>query len=494
VAWLFLRVLGLVYLAAFASLAVQIDGLVGPRGILPAADFLSAIAERFGAERLYLLPSVFWWLGASGGALQAAAVAGALLAALLVAGLAPRATLAALWALYLSFLSVGQVFLGYQWDSLLVEAGFLAIWLAPGGWRPPSGRASEPAPVAVFLLQLLLFRLMLGSGLVKLLSGDPSWWGLTALRFHYETQPLPTWVGWWAHQLPPGFQTVSCATALAIELAVPFFVFAPRRLRLAAFFPLAGLQVLIALTGNYAFFNLLTLALCLLLLDDRALPAFLRTRLGREDSAPRAWSAGWLAPVAVVAVLAGGVQILSTAGLRIAWPGPVRAVVRVGERFGLGSPYGLFAVMTTSRHEIVVEGSRDGATWRTYAFPWKPGDVHRRPRFVAPYQPRLDWQMWFAALGSCADNPWFVRFLDALLEGRPEVLSLLASNPFPDSPPRFVRTEVYDYHFTDPATLFRDGAWWRRERLGLYCPVLTREGGRLSVARSDLDMAPPEER
>jgi lipase maturation factor 1 len=463
---------------------VQIDGLFGPRGILPAADFLSAVAQRFGAERFLLLPSVFW-LGASRGALETAALAGVLLAALLVAGLAPRAILVALWALYLSFLSVGQVFLGYQWDSLLVEAGFLAIWLAPGGWRPPPGRPSEPAPVAVFLLRLLLFRLMLGSGLVKLLSGDPSWWGLTALRVHYETQPLPTWIGWWAHQLPPAFQTLSCAVALAIELVVPFLIFAPRRLRVLAFVPLAGLQVLIALTGNYAFFNLLTLALCLLLLDDRALPEFVRRRLGREDPAPRAWPAGWLGPVAAVAVLAGLVQILSTAGLRIPWPAPVTAVVRVGERFGLGSPYGLFAVMTTSRHEILVEGSRDGVDWRTYAFRWKPGDLRGRPRFVAPHQPRLDWQMWFAALSSCADNPWFVRFLDALLQGRPEVLGLLGTNPFPHAPPRFVRAEIYDYRFTDVATLFRDGAWWRRERLGLYCPVLTREDDRLVVAPGD---------
>lgn len=361
------------------------------------------------------------------------------------------------------------------------------MFLAPGGLRPRPGRESEPAPAAVLLLRLLLFRLMLGSGLAKLLSGDPSWWGLTALRVHYETQPLPTWIGWSAHQLPSGIQTACCAATLAIETLVPFLVFGPRRLRLWAFFPLAGLQVLIALTGNYAFFNLLALALCLLLLDDRALPTRLQAALGAGPATLKPWPPALLAPVAALLVFVSSVQMLGSAGLRLRWPGPASAVVELAGRIGLGNPYGLFAVMTTSRPEIVVEGSRDGSTWRPYAFRWKPGDVRRRPRFVAPHQPRLDWQMWFAALSTCGDDPWFLRFLDALLQGTPEVLSLLESNPFPDAPPHFVRAVVYDYRFTDLVTLRHEGAWWRRQEAGPYCPVLARESGRLVVP----EQAPP---
>jgi hypothetical protein len=396
------------------------------------------------------------------------------LSALLLVGIAPLPILALLWALYLSLAVVGQVFLGYQWDALLLETGLLAVFLAPAGLRPRLTRESPPPPLVVWLLRWLLFRLIFGSGVVKLASGDPTWRSLTALRYHYWTQPLPTWVGWYAAHLPAWFQTASGGVLFAVELLAPFLLFAPRRLRRLAFPPLVGLQVLIALTGNYAFFNLLAVTLCLFALEDDDLPERWRARLPPLAAGARPW---WpkavLYPVAAVIALVSGGELLSTLG--VAPPAPVAALRRaVGPLWSINR-YGLFAVMTTSRPEIIVEGSEDASTWRAYEFKWKPGDLTRRPAFVAPHQPRLDWQMWFAALGTCEDNPWFIRFLGRLLEGSPPVLALLARNPFPDRPPRFIRAELYDYTPTDLATLRREGTWWRREARGDYCPVLSAE-------------------
>ncbi|HEY8232159.1 MAG TPA: lipase maturation factor family protein, partial [Vicinamibacteria bacterium] len=254
VRWLFVRALALVYLCAFLSLAVQVDGLIGSRGILPAQELLGYVRERTGIERYWLLPTLFW-LDASDGALLLACGGGAALSLALLAGLVPVPVLALLWALTLSLAGVGQVFLGYQWDALLLETGLLAVFFAPGGLRP--GVAGEPPRLPLWLLRWLLFRLMFGSGLVKLASGDPTWRSFSALDYHYWTQPLPTWLGWYAHQLPSWFQHASVAAMFGIELLAPWLVFAGRRARLVAFFPLAGLQLLIAATGNYAFFNLL---------------------------------------------------------------------------------------------------------------------------------------------------------------------------------------------------------------------------------------------
>jgi lipase maturation factor 1 len=477
VAWLFLRLLGLVYLFAFLSLERELEGLVGPAGLLPAAPFLKRVVDYLGSEAYWRLPSLFWipGVGAGRAALHGAAIGGAVLAGLVVLGFLPRALLAVLWALYLSFMAVGQVFLGYQWDSLLVETGLLALVLAPGGRRPRAARESEPAPAALWLLRLLLFRLMLSSGLVKLLSGDPTWRDLTALSLHYETQPLPTWIGYFAHQMPLWVHKLSCAAMFATELVVPLFVFAGRRMRLVGAVLMAGLQLLIGLTGNYTFFNLLTIGLCLTLLDDGLLPRFVRERLPEApaDANPRALAPFALAPFAVVFAIAAAVRLSTTVGLAGLWPGPIVDATNVIEPFGVAYPYGLFAVMTTSRLEIEVQGSRDGREWRPYAFRWKPGDVRRRPGFVEPFQPRLDWQMWFAALQSCDQQPWLWRLFVGLMNDEPVVLDLLDGNPFADgAPPRFVRAVQYDYRFTDLTTWKETDAWWRREPQGLYCPVV----------------------
>jgi lipase maturation factor 1 len=405
---------------------------------------------------------------------------GGFLSLLLFARVAPIVVLPLLWAFYLSLTTIGQVFLGYQWDALLLETGLLAILLAPLGLRPRWDAEPAAPASAVWLLRWLLFRLMFGSGVVKLRSGDQAWRTLTALRVHYETQPLPTWVGWYAHQLPGWFQTFSTAVMFAVELGAPFLIFAGRRGRRIACAAFVGLQLLIAATGNYCFFNLLTIALCLLLLDDDALPPKWRpspstsTLAGSEGPRPASarWLRGLLATAGVVSFALSLVIVADTVGLPVPWPRAVLSAFDAVSPFRSVNSYGLFAVMTMSRPEIIVEGSADGEIWRPYVFRWKPGDVTRRPAFVAPYQPRLDWQMWFAALGTCESNAWFVRFVDRLLEGSPPVVGLLAENPFPAEPPQMIRATLYDYRFTRIGEAEARSAWWRRKELGPYCPVM----------------------
>ncbi len=469
---LFLRLVGICYFTAFVSLWVQIRGLIGSGGILPVAEYLAFARAQLGGARFDLLPTLCW-LESGDRFLDLLCGAGAAASLAAVAGLAPAWSLLACWAGYLSLSVAGQVFLQFQWDSLLLETGFLAILLAPHGLRLARAKA-PPSPAVLFLLRWLLFRLMFASGYVKLASGDETWRSLSALRDYYQTQPLPPWTAWFFHQFPPWFQTFSCVVMFAIELGAPFLLFAPRRLRLFACGALVFLQVVIATTGNYAFFNLLAIALCVLLLDDEAFP----TRWRRRPPAlpqRRRWPRLIVALAASVILLVSGAHAVAMLFRPSSFPAPVIAVARAIAPFQIVNTYGLFAVMTTSRPEISVEGSDDRETWRPYVFRWKPGDPARRPRFVAPHQPRLDWQMWFAALGSAEQNPWFLRFAGRLLEGSPEVLSLLARNPFPDRPPRYVRAVLYDYRFTNREQRRATGAWWRREETGLYLPIVSRE-------------------
>jgi predicted DCC family thiol-disulfide oxidoreductase YuxK len=486
VRWGFLRALGVIYLVAFVSLWIQVLGLMGSQGILPAAGWLDSARQYFdvqqvGVARYYLLPTVSW-VSASDASLVAQCAAGSALAVLLVIDVAPAVCLVLLWLLYLSLVTVGGDFMSFQWDSLLLEAGLLAVFFAPWRWGPRGLRDRPPSRLARGLLLWLLFRLMFESGWVKLLSGDPSWRHLTALTVHYETQPLPTWIGWYAFQLPVWFQQLSCALVFVVEIGAPLLIVAPRRLRMGGGAAMIALQVLILLTGNYTFFNWLAMALCLLLFDDaalsRLLPASLRARvearragMGGAPAAPR-WrrvTAGVAAALVAVVTL---VPLAEMFGVRGAWIEPAAVLDGLAAPLRSTNGYGLFAVMTTSRLEISVQGSDDGVTWRTYPFRYKPGDVDRRPGFVAPYQPRLDWQMWFAALGTAPGNPWFTNFCIRLLQGSPSVLGLLGPNPFPDHPPRFVRAIVYDYRFTTVADRRATGAWWTRTPAGEYLPAL----------------------
>jgi len=461
---LFLRLLGIIYLIAFVSFGTQVLGLIGSEGILPAGEFLERVSESAGLDGYRLVPTLFW-VNSSNPALVGVVITGAVFSLLLILGFLQRIALVALFALYLSLVSAGQVFMAFQWDSLLLEVGFLAIFL------------NLPGPAMVFLFRCLLFRFMFLAGAVKLLSGDPTWRGLTALNFHYETQPLPSWTSWYVHQLPEWFHTTSVAINLSIELAVPFLIFAPRRLRFFATICIAGVNLIIFLTGNFTFFNLLAMALCLFLLDDAVVRRWLPGLLARLLTRPLVQEKrlplrnGALTLLTALVLFLGVFQVVGTFSGSI--PDPPATLLRWVAPFRVVNAYGLFANMTTSRPEIRLQGSDDGENWRNYQFIYKPGELSRRPRWVEPHQPRLDWQMWFAALGSYQQNPWFISFVERLLQGSPDVLKLLDENPFPNKPPRFVRAELYEYSFTDFATKRADGRWWDSEYKGLYFPPVS---------------------
>jgi predicted DCC family thiol-disulfide oxidoreductase YuxK len=467
VSFLFLRLLGLIYLSAYVSFGVQALGLIGSHGILPLHDLVDSLAGRFGVERYFLMPMVFWW-NAGDVAIQAVCWSGAGLALLLIFNVLTRTSLCLLYVLYLSLLYAGQDFMSFQWDTFLLETGFLALLMSfartPGLW----------------LLRWLLFRFMFMSGMVKLLSGDPNWWNLSALSYHFLTQPLPTPLAWGAAQLPAAALKFGTGALFFVELLLQFFIFCPRRLRFLAAFGILLLQTCILLTGNYNWFNLQTMLLCLLLFDDAALQKILPQRLvqwiridppvgtPRAPRAPRT-------PRKVGAVLARALALLIVALSLVQMderfggnpPVPAQILDRLLDPLRIVSAYGLFAVMTTQRDEIIIEGSDDGIEWRAYEFRYKPGDVTRRPPWNIPHQPRLDWQMWFAALDDPRHLRWFQRFLQKLLENDPAVTALLARNPFVDKAPAYVRAQFYEYTYAGAA---QKGQWWDRHSLGLYFP------------------------
>ena len=470
----------MVYFIAFWSLARQIVGLIGHDGILPAQAFMDqvrgwAVAQHVGLDRFRLFPTLCW-ISTSDAFLEGLCFGGMALAALLVARIAPLVVLPLLWLTYLSLSVVGQEFLLYQWDTLLLETGFLAIFIAPAVWLDRRRDADDIPRLGRWLMLWLLFRLTVGSGAIKLASGDPTWRHLTALSFHFETQPIPTPVAWYAHHLPTWSQKALTAIALGVEFFVPLLILGPRRLRRIACAVLVGLQAIIAVTGNYAFFNLLAASLCVLLLEDSP-----------QKWRPAATTRVRRAALIAVAILTLPLSLLAFgrsfgvqfSGLRLFAP-----IAELTFPFHSVNTYGLFAVMTTTRPEIIVEGSDDGVEWKAYEFKYKAGDMNRRPPWVAPHQPRLDWQMWFAALGEYAREPWFQSFCVKLLQGSSDVLGLLERNPFPQHAPRYVRGELYRYRFSStnppkggshpPAESgAATGAWWTGERLGSYSPVLS---------------------
>jgi predicted DCC family thiol-disulfide oxidoreductase YuxK len=494
--FLFLRLLALVYLAAFLSLGSQVHGLIGERGLLPARELLLAVRQARGDEAFWLLPTL-GWLGAGDAALSVLCYGGAAAALLAFLGFAQGTLLAVCWAFYLSLVHLGQDFLSFQWDVLLVETGFVALLLSPWAHLWPRRPRDEPEPptVVIWLLRLLLFKLMFSSGLTKLTWGDPTWRGLTALTYHYWTQPIPTPLAWYASHLPRALQALSCAVMFVVELALPFLVFAPRRPRRIALGGFLALQALIAATGNYGFFNLLAGVLCVPLLDDRAWPAGLRSRLLGDDRAEATGKLLSRVRRPFVTVLATVLAPLSIPPLvdtfHTGYWGrhpdhPLLRLTAAASPLLLANSYGLFRTMTTTRPEIEIEGSSDGQTWRAFAFRYKPGDPARAPRFFPPHMPRLDWQMWFAALRaeSLAGDPeatrlwletedvWLQRLLVALLQGEPRVLDLLGPSPFRGSRPRSVRLVLWEYRFTD-----RGSDWWVRRPVGVLAgPVALHPG------------------
>ncbi len=500
--WLFLRGLGVIYLIAFISLGTQIKGLIGHDGILPAGQLMTFAAQQFdaqgiGLERFRLLPTLCW-LGSSDASLEFQCIAGSVLAVILILGIAPAPCLFLLWIIYLSLTTVGGDFLGFQWDNLLLETGFLSIFFAPLRLLPGLSREEPPSRLVLWLLRLLLFKLVFCSGWVKLMSGDINWRNMSALMFHYETQPLPTWIAWYANQAPLWFQKFSCGVVFFIEIGCALLIFLPRRLRFFAGGAIVFLMVVISLTGNYTFFNFLTVALCLLLLDDFAVRKFFPKRLlrglmvgtsrcdvparkaGGTNDAKLPWRWVVTIPLAVVFISASILQITSALGLQTILLSPAVVEDEWLAPFRTINSYGLFAVMTTERREIIVEGSNDGMNWMPYEFKYKPGEVMKRSGFVAPFQPRLDWQMWFAALGDYQQNPWFENFCTRLLQGSPDVLALMEKDPFPGKPPRYIRAELYDYQFTNFAERRATGAWWKRTLIGEYLPPVSLNSKSLS--------------
>ena len=486
----FLSALGLIYLVAFVSLWTQIDGLVGTKGIIPIEIYLAGAKTQIGLRALSVLPTLCW-ISSSDAFLHFLCGGGVVLSVLLIFRVAPAISAGLLFVFYLSLVVAGQNFLSFQWDILLLETGFLAIFFAPWQlWpRDKTGSAIPVAPVssvALFLLKFLLFKLMFMSGVVKLTSGDNCWglvdhsfhWNaLTALDYHYWTQPLPTVFAWFADKHPEWFKKFSVGFCLFVEIIVPFFIWAPRRVRLTTAGLLIFLQIAIAITGNYCFFNLLTIALCLLLIDDGSVAAFVR-RGSREEYKPAAAVdrgcdivARWLAIIVLVITMPlNAWHIYSAVQPKADLKPPVRFLYEQLQPFYIANGYGLFRVMTKERPEIQVEGSADGIDWIAYEFNWKPGDVKRAPRWCAPHQPRLDWQMWFAALGGPRQEQWFGNFVVRLLENEPSVTHLLARNPFPDKPPKYVRAVLFKYQFTTSEERRATGAWWKRREIGEFFP------------------------
>ncbi len=482
--FVFLRALALVYVVAFLSLAVQVRGLVGESGLLPAGEFLAWAYRLRGGEAFFLVPTL-GWLNAGDTALSLMCYGGALAAGLAALGLSQGPLFAACFVLYLSLVHLGQAFLSFQWDVLLTEAGFLALLVAPWAHLRPRSPAHEPppAPVSIWLLRLLLFKLMWGSGVTKLAWGDPTWRHLTALDYHYWTQPIPNALSWYASHLPSWLQRVSCAFSLFVELVLPFLVFAPRRPRLIAFWGFVGLQLGIAVTGNYGFLNLLAMVLCIPLIDDHAFP---RALVGRQQPAETSHEGPSRPRRPLVTALAGTLMLLQVEPLLASFnsrrlqqlePRLLRSLSALASPFLISNSYGLFRTMTTTRPEIQLEGRAKDDAWTSLAFRYKPGDPARAPRFFAPHMPRLDWQMWFAALraerlaprsaaaaaaaGSWLQGePWLGRLLLAVLRGDPDVLALLGPSPFDGSPPQEVRLVLWQYRFSDHGL-----DWWQRKRV-----------------------------
>ncbi len=522
--WIFLRALAAIYFSAFYSLLFQIKGLIGPHGVLPATRYLSAIARALGGARFWYAPSLFW-ISSSSQALMV--VTGIGLAAAVVAflNLWPRLSFFVCFVCFLSFVASSSTFSSYQSDGMLLEAGFLALFFAPKGVLPGWGANDPPSRASLFLLQWEWFRIYFESGMVKLISGDEQWRNLTAMEEYYQNGPLPTWIGWYVEHLPHWFHTASAVGTLVLELVLVFMLFLPRRLRLVCFFIVTPWEIGVILTANYTFLNYLVLSLGFLLLDDQILAPLIpvhfrwpilarshatdrqaeRSRAGEGESATSTQSSETAVDesrknlslgdhwhfdklrVGVAAVMLSWIAYDTTAEMialalrRNLFPtGPIAAL----EPFRIANQYGLFAVMTRGRYEIEFQGSNDGDNWTAYPFQCKPQALNEAPRIYAPYQPRFDWNLWFASLGDWQQNDIIPLTEEHLLVNDADVIGLFKSNPFAHAPPRYVRAVLWQYWFTSVNEKRRTGNWWRRQFLGVYAPEFTLlPDGRPSVVR-----------
>ncbi len=501
---MFLRLLGCIHLAAFGSYAFQIIGLNGSHGILPTAEYLRNVASQYGPERFWLLPTVAW-CNCTDGFLQGITIAGSALSVLVILGIATGASLSVLAVLWLSLVTGGGEFTGFQSDGMLVEATVLSLFITP--WQlfePPwpvplrIRRQSPPRVLGIWLLRFMLFRIMWVSGIVKIASGDPTWRDFTAMDYHYETQPIPTPLAWYAHHLPSWMHKLSVLFMFFSELIAPLLMFARRNWRVISFVPMFFLHFGIALTGNYTFLNFLLMLLCITVLDDQAIKRFFPAKLIQaiEDSQVAVADATeskskrsiWLRKAQVVLFNSAaclffaiaGSRLLASIGFAPFIPPPLLEALELAGPLRLADSYGLFAVMTTTRPEIVFQGSNDAVNWRSYEFKYKPGDnLKRPPPWVEPHMPRLDWRLWFAAMEPVDNNPWVLKLVRCLLKGSPDVRIFFVDQPFMDHPPKYIRAFVYDYHFTDSKELRSNGNWWRRDNQRVYLPPVTLIDGEL---------------
>ncbi len=512
--WIFLRALGGIYFSAFFSLVFQIRGLIGPDGILPAGEYLKAVAHSFGYSRgLWFAPTLLW-LASGPHALIALCWVGMVAALLLTLNVWPRGMLLICFVCFLSFVSAAQDFSGYQSDGMLLEAGFIALFFAPAGVRPGFGSAA-PSRASLFLLQWEWFRIYFESGVAKIAGGDPEWRHFTAMDEYYQNGPLPTWIGWYVQHLPHWFHASTAFATLALELGLVWMLFLPRRWRILCFLIVTPWEVGVILTANYTFLNYLVLALGFLLLDDRFLLRFLpqawRTFLvpatrantiaeskdsqvsdsrdasessshpqrPREDSAQTSRGFrqfGKILELCLSIIFLGWIFYATTAQLLWMFSLTVPdAPVEALDPFRVANRYGLFGIMTRGRYEIEFQGSEDGKNWVPYPFRYKPQDLRTPPRIYAPYQPRFDWNLWFASLGSWRDFSIVPRTEVQLLSNDKDVLNLFAKNPFPNGPPRQVRAVMWQYWFTTMSEKRTQGLWWRRQFVGLYAPTVERE-------------------
>ncbi len=458
VSWLFIKMLSAIYFIAFLSLAVQITGLVGSNGILPLTEHLDFAYELRGYEAFLYLPTLFW-INSGDTALQLVTYAGCILSITLFFGYKKRKTLVLLFVLYLSLFHAGQTFLTFQWDTLLLEAGFLAIFLTAG-----------PTHLLIFLYHWLLFRLRFMSGVSKIMTDDPSWANLTTLNYYFETQPLPHVGAWYFHQLPEWILQASVVFAFFTELVVPFFIFLPRKFRIFAAAVTIFMQLLIIATSNHNWINILTIVLCLFLLDDRIirkiLPNFLLPDEIKKNKTHKKIT--YALPIIAVLIISSSVTVFLKMTVINKIPDALTLSTIIIRSWGIGHAFHVFPTMQTERHELQIEGSYDGKEWKTYQFKYKPGPLAQPPPFIVPHQPRLDWMIWFVPPQHAEFMYFFDRFITRLEQGSAEVSALLEHDPFSEKPPEFIRVQVFQYKFTNFEERQQTGNWWKYKYLGLF--------------------------
>jgi Lipase maturation factor len=475
-----LRLLGFVYAIAFLVAGNQLVPLIGNHGLTPAHHFLADVHSQLGSrtDGMLRLPTLFWF-GVSDQGLAIFAWVGFALSLVVLAGYANAILLVVIWAIYMSIVHIGQIWYGYGWETQLLETGFLSIFLCPLLDARPFPKTPPPLLV-IWLFRWLGFRIMIGSGLIKL-RGDPCWRDLTCLYYHYETQPIPSPISRYLHFAPLWFHKFGTAWNHFVELVVPWFSFGPRHVRHFAGVLLVTFQIFLIISGNLSFLNYLTIIPFLACFDDTFWRRISPTALVRRCShiAARDQQTSDIESSRVQMGVSIGLSIL-IGYLSVA---PVTNLVSNRQLMNasfdpldLVNTYGAFGAVGKERFEIVFEGTDDplitgDSRWKEYEFKAKPGDPNRRPPFVAPYQPRIDWQIWFAAMASPAEYPWTFHFVWKLLHNDPGTLSLIANNPFPNEPPHYIRARLYRYYFVP----LGEKGWWKREPIGEWLPALSVE-------------------